>query len=164
MDEPISRLLIEDCRSYRKHHDRSHCVIHRFQEWDFYRIQPVSYASRIHPDRRNSLCTHFRIFLSADAGYRGRKVDVHLSAGLRIPAILSSVPRGKMPCGFCLVNSHFYNIACSSRCSFIAAVRSCDTTRGHTPIDLAVRSRSHREHLCFDGTGVLVRSIRDFRV
>ena len=164
MDESISRFLVENYRTYRKHHDSGHCAVHRIQERDRNRVRPVSNAARIHPDRRNSLRAHFRIFLGANAGYCGGKVDIRLSPSLRIPKILASIFGGKMPCGFCLINSHFSCIASSSRCSFIAVFQGWNPTRSHASVGFLVRSRSHREYPCFDGTWILVGSIRDFRV
>ena len=51
-------------------------------------------------------------------------------------------------------------VAGRGRCNLITPVRSCDPSRGHTPLDLPVRNRSRREHIRFNGTGVLAGSIR----
>src|SRR5437870_12799681 len=154
MDESISRFLVENNRTYRKHHDRGYCPVHRFQERDLNRVRPVPYAARIHPDWRNSLCAYFGIFLGADSGYRRGKVDIRLSPSLRVSEIVSSISGWKMPCSIRFVHGHFGRVARSSHRAFIAAVRGCDTSRDHTPFDLPVRSSSRRKHTRFHGTGI----------
>ena len=154
MDESISRFLVEDHRSYRKHHDSGHCAVHRFQERDRNRAWPVSDASGIHPDWRNSLRTYFRVFLGADSGYRGGKVDIRLSPSLCVSEIVSSISGGKMSCSIRFVHGHFDRVARGSHRGFVAAVRDCNTSRGHTPFDHSVRSSAGRKHTGFDGTGI----------
>ena len=154
MDESISRFLVEDHRSYRKYDDGGHCAVHRFQERDRNRAWPVSDASGIHPDWRNSLRTYFRVFLGADSGYRGGKVDIRLSPSLCVSEIVSSISGGKMSCSIRFVHGHFDRVARGSHRGFVAAVRDCNTSRGHTPFDHSVRSSAGRKHTGFDGTGI----------
>jgi len=154
MDESISRFLVENHRTYRKHDDRGHCPVHRFQKRDLNLARPVPDAARIHSDWRNSLRAHFGIFLGADSGYRRGKVDIRLSPSLRVSEIVSSISGGKMPCSIRFVHGHFDRVPRSSHHGFIAAVRGYDTSHSHTSFDLLVRSSPHRKHTRFHGTGI----------
>src|SRR6266571_5130763 len=114
MDEPNSRFLPQD--------------------WSPNCICPISIPTRIHRHRSHSLRSHLGLFVGANLSYRGGKVDIRLPPGLRLNKILTSIPCWKMRCILCLVDNHVYSVAGRGRCNLITPVRSCDPSRGHTPL------------------------------
>src|SRR5205807_8177507 len=89
-----------------------------------------------------------------DSSIHLSKVNMHLSTSLLGSEICSSISGGNMPRSIRFVHSHFDRVARGSHRGFIATVRGCDTSRGHTPFTHSVRSSAGRKHIGFHGTGI----------